>query len=190
MVDFETLPDVDQALAMPDAAVSLVDALQRTLRQYGGDPGEGQSGRQRKKEEGRLLLLTYLQSQFFVSGYRCRDEACWKKRGSTASWERVCLVKEFVFQACTSWEAPKRISHFFNLKDQDWNMGRYFVENRIDITLFSLALSSRYLFSFRNGVYVALVSTSVMLLEYVDLERGPTTHLSRRKTWQGCCDLQ
>lgn len=177
----EALPDVDQALALPDAAVSLVDALQRALRQYEGLPSEGEGGKQRKKEEGRLLLLTYLQSQFFVSGYRYRDEACWRKRGGTASWERVCSVKEFIFQACTSWEAPERISHVFNLKDQDWNVGRYFAENRIDVTLPTLAPSSRYLFSFRNGVYVALVSTTLLFPEYVDLERGPYDTFVRRE---------
>ncbi|GAQ85106.1 hypothetical protein KFL_002190580 [Klebsormidium nitens] len=145
---------------------------ERALRKYEGVSEEEGQGRRQRKESGRLLLLTYLQSQFFVSGYRYRDDACWKKRGSTASWERVCTVKEFVFHACTSWEAPEKISMVFNLKDQDWNVGRYFIDNRVDVTLPSLAPSSRYLFSFRNGVYVALVSTTILNPEYVDLERG------------------
>ena len=42
-------------------------------------------------------------------------------------------MKEFVFHACTSWEAPEKISQVFNLKDQDWNVGRYFIDNRVDV---------------------------------------------------------
>jgi hypothetical protein len=63
------LPEVDRALTLSDAGVSLVDAMQRALRKYEGVlEGEGQ-GRRQRKETGRLLLLTYLRSQFFVSGY-------------------------------------------------------------------------------------------------------------------------
>ena len=168
---------------MPEEAFAAQNGVRMAYKAFDPTPTEeeeaeeaGSSKKKRGNQEGkdRLRLIAYIQTQLFVKDYRFKDGACWQRvrigRTMSAYWEEVATVEEFIFSTLGDPLCPEVFRLTFMKRDKAWTLDTYInLSRNCSLAFPTLSPPSRYVFAFRNGIYISRVKPELVkpaFLEY------------------------
>jgi hypothetical protein len=124
-------------------------------------------------------LLMHLLNEAHRKGYRKYNGDCYRARYAgdyyTYAWERVCSLKEFIYQAGCKENNPEIWKQLTNNRSNASSAVEY-LDNCRDWQLEDL-VKDRHVFSFRNGVYLAHLDR---FWKFGSEEKLPTTIVSAK----------